>query len=643
MYLINLKIKNSYAHKNTDVYFEDGLNWLLGENEGGKTELLDLVGYALTGQGLRSKASEYKSLDVQLVFRINNEIFKVVRSKTTALYKVTYENDTVKEESLATGKTAVNGAIISRLGYDYSVFSRLNYSKQLEGIALTDSKTSERLALINKINGVDEANAFEKVLEGQKKDLKSQLKALDTGSMLDNIQFQIDEDIDHLANEESINELTDKGVELYESIKDLNNLAFHFKNLPQKPEFKESTFLSIMLDNYPFEQIKAIIMEAASLHKSRKDLLKKEKELQRTLEDLQEFIPDTLLTDEQLETYREVEANNKAYHKQEELIEAHKIICPNCEHEFTDSGLVNNYLLQNQVFSENVYNSNVQFRSKYLNKISSTEDALASVQSSLEDVSVKLEQIPVDFSESAVDESYAELDAYQKYLYQVSDYEDKLSKFCNTFKVTEKDFESVATKVQGLHSLEMAMSECSSMKDKLTSYMSKKNVYELALKTQAKIDKDIAELKDKIVVIDKVIEESKKIRLEIQNNCIPVLNNIASKMINKLTGGKRYGLTMNENFELSLDGKPIDSYSGSTIVLANVAFRIALIEMFFKKSFPVFIGDEIDAYADDTRAQHIHDALVKLEKEGYQLILVSHHALNFQGNKIQLADIKNKG
>ena len=643
MYLINLKIKNSYAHKNTDVYFEDGLNWLLGENEGGKTELLDLVGYALTGQGLRSKASEYKGLDVQLVFRINTEIFKVVRAKTTTLYKVTYENDTVKEESLATGKTAVNGAIISRLGYDYSVFSRLNYSKQLEGIALTDSKTSERLALINKINGVDEANAFEKVLEGQKKDLKSQLKALDTGSMLDNIQFQIDEDIDHLANEESIKELTDKGVELYETIKDLNNLAFHFKNLSQKPEFKESTFLAIMLDNYPFEQIKSIIMEASSLHKSRKDLLKKEKELQRILEDLQEFIPDTLLTDEQLEAYREVEANNKAYHKQEELIEAHKITCPNCEHEFTDSGLVNNYILQNQVFSENVYNSNVQFRSKYLNKISSTEDALASVQSSLEDVSVKLEQIPVDFSENAVDESYAELDAYQKYLYQVSDYEDKLSKFCNTFKVTEEDFESVATKVQELHSLEMAMSECSSMKDKLTSYMSKKNVYELALKTQSKIDKDIAELKDKIAVIDKVIEESKKIRLEIQNNCIPVLNNIASKMINKLTGGKRYGLTMNENFELSLDGKPIDSYSGSTVVLANVAFRIALIEMFFKKSFPVFIGDEIDAYADDTRAQHIHDALVKLEKEGYQLILVSHHALNFQGNKIQLADIKNKG
>ena len=45
-----------------------------------------------------------------------------------------------------------------------------------------------------------------------------------------------------------------------------------------------------MLDNYPFEQIKSIIMEASSLHKSRKDLLKKEKELKRTLEDLQEFI-----------------------------------------------------------------------------------------------------------------------------------------------------------------------------------------------------------------------------------------------------------------------------------------------------------------------------------------------------------------
>lgn len=250
MYLISLTIKNSFSHKHTEVHFAEGLNWLLGENEGGKTELLDMIPYSLTGQGLRSKASEYKDLDVQMVFRINDEIFKVHRAKTTSLKRLTYENDKIIEESLATGKTAVNTAIASKLGYNYSVFSKMNYSKQLEGIALTDAKTSERLALINMINGVDEANAFEKVLEGNKKELKAQLKALDTGSIVANLNFEIDKEIDDLANEATISELTEKGVEIYNQIKHLSKLSEQFKALPEKEEFKCTETLSNTLTRF---------------------------------------------------------------------------------------------------------------------------------------------------------------------------------------------------------------------------------------------------------------------------------------------------------------------------------------------------------------------------------------------------------
>ena len=95
-------------------------------------------------------------------------------------------------------------------------------------------------------------------------------------------------------------------------------------------------------------------------------------------------------------------------------------------------------------------------------------------------------------------------------------------------------------------------------------------------------------------------------------------------------------------FELLLDGKLLSAYSGSTQVTANVAFRISLIELFYKKTFPVFIGDEIDSFADKDRAEHIHTALNRLAKEGYQILLISHHSIKFEGNVIDLNAIKAK-
>ena len=117
-----------------------------------------------------------------------------------------------------------------------------------------------------------------------------------------------------------------------------------------------------------------------------------------------------------------------------------------------------------------------------------------------------------------------------------------------------------------------------------------------------------------------------------------MLNKKASTLVHKMTGGEHYSLTLSDTFELTLDSKPLSIYSGSTQVLANVAFRIALIEMYFKNTFPVFIGDEIDAFADEDRAQHIHKAIEKLSKEGYQIILISHHK-NLEYDNVNIIDL----
>ena len=88
MHVVNLTVKNGFAHKDTSVSFKVGINWLTGENEGGKSELLDMIGYSLFGKGLKTDLADYVGLEVSLFFKVKNEYYYVIRGKKTQLYKV---------------------------------------------------------------------------------------------------------------------------------------------------------------------------------------------------------------------------------------------------------------------------------------------------------------------------------------------------------------------------------------------------------------------------------------------------------------------------------------------------------------------------------------------------------------------------
>ena len=638
MNILQLIVINGYAHKNTVVNFKAGVNWLTGENEGGKTELLDMIQYALTGQGLRSDKSDYKGLDVSLYFKVLNKIYFIQRAKQTKLQEVEIKGDSfIKKEDIAVGITAVNNAIIERLGYDSSVYESLNYSKQLGSTALTDAKKTERINLINKINGVHEATAFEKFLDGQKKDIKSQLKVYQGNNLVELVDFTIEEELEPFCNPENVLDLTQRINKTYESVKELEDLRYQLAYIPKVINVSKS--LPDEVKDWTLEAVKTYIDEY-------KDYLYKDKENRKTNDKLAEqlskiAIPCNLKSEEELLEYERILQNNKAYELQQKLIKDHEITCPSCSHTFMPDHIheetLYEYLEPNMLQGE--YNSSKTYLTQDLPKMLrfNTElEALKSSVAALEQVELQsyphFGTVPLEALETAYKDIYA-------HTLQVANREKALKELFEK-NPTYKTVEDIEKILLYLPSIQLTLSQDTALKERGIAYAARKQVYEASVKAQANISNQIKILEDKLVVVEALLEESKRLKLEIQNNCIPVLNTIASKMINKLTGGKRYGLTLNDTFELQLDGKPIQAYSGSTIVLANVAFRIALIEMFFKKTFPVFIGDEIDAFADPIRAQHIHDSLLRLEKEGYQLILVSHNRLDFQGNKINLADIK---
>ena len=638
MNILQLIIINGYAHKNTVANFKSGINWLVGENEAGKTELLEMIEYALFGQGLRSDKGEYKGLDVSLYFKILDKIYFVQRAKQVKFQEVEIKGETfVKKADIAVGITAVNNAIIERLGYNHAVYESLNYSKQLDSTALTSANKTERINLINKINGVHEATAFEKFLDGQKKDIKSQLKVYQGNNLVELVDFTVDEDLEPFSDPDYVAELTHTINKTYEGVKHYEDLRYQVAYIPKIST--NSQELPLEVRDWDLEAVRVYIEQYKDyLYKVRDN----EKLNLKIIEDIKKIsVPFSLKTEEELREYERIVQNNKSYTLQQKLIKEHEVTCPSCSTTFAPEHITQETLYEfiELNISEQDYKVCKDYYERELPKLNRFNNDLEALKLTHEELERRRILSQPSYGTLSVEELETAYKGIYAHTLQTANRERLLKELFEK-NPTFKTVEEIQTILLHLPTMEYNLSQMTARKESGIAYVARKQVYEASVKAQANITKQVTSLEDKLVVIDALLDESKRLKLEIQNNCIPVLNTIASKMINKLTGGKRYGLTLNDTFELQLDGKPIQAYSGSTVVLANVAFRIALIEMFFKKTFPVFIGDEIDAFADVIRAQHIHDSLLKLDKEGYQLILVSHNLLDFQGNKINLADIK---
>jgi DNA repair exonuclease SbcCD ATPase subunit len=95
-------------------------------------------------------------------------------------------------------------------------------------------------------------------------------------------------------------------------------------------------------------------------------------------------------------------------------------------------------------------------------------------------------------------------------------------------------------------------------------------------------------------------------------------------MLAQMTGGARGRIVVDEDFEIQVDGQPLNTLSGSGKVCANLAVRLGLGRILTNGVFPVFMGDEMDASMDNDRAGHLHDALCALEGKLTQILVITH-------------------
>lgn len=652
MNLIQISIKNTYAHKDTVINFKNGINYITGKNESGKTVVLGMIAYGLFGTGaLRGPVTDYKKLSVSLVFSINNIIYNVQRNTKDILSQVitTKEDgkDVISLKEIAIGKSPVNSHIIEILGYGLDVFYKMNFSQQLDGDSYATSKKSERLELINKINGVDEANSLEKYLEAKKKSYKSEIKGLDMSSVINNITFTSNPKLDHLSQKD-VEELSNKSVELYNRITELEKILTAHMMIPKVDQdvlqviktLSDKSYFSLT-DNFTRIPVHTYIEEYEAHEKA---VIANESLVHRLTQTLKANVfvskkTHDLITQEEVNELQRILENNHNFKHKELLLSKGSIQCPSCSETFPL-----------------MYESMESIKDLEYIECNYTEKEIRLAVSFVEQLRDKCLQYRIDLLE-AMDEMtrLSKINPYVSLQKARSDYLQLTNskKLVEDYEKASSRFKEQFPKITDISQVQSELSSCKAMLDDISSkrnqlelYLREKSVFTSAQESKKQIDLVIKERQIKIKSYDEFIEESKAIKLAIQNRSIPSLNKKASEIINKMTGGEHYSLTLSDTFELLLDGKLLSAYSGSTQVTANVAFRISLIELFYKKTFPVFIGDEIDSFADKDRAEHIHKALNRLAKEGYQILLISHHSINFEGNVIDLNAIKstkNKG
>jgi DNA repair exonuclease SbcCD ATPase subunit len=165
--------------------------------------------------------------------------------------------------------------------------------------------------------------------------------------------------------------------------------------------------------------------------------------------------------------------------------------------------------------------------------------------------------------------------------------------------------------------MESDLIESKLYEENLKRYKSDKERYD-------KLLSEIEEKKEAMSEIDNEINGLTEFMTRVKNSIIPSLSKVSSELVSEMSGGETTEIKINDDFEITADGKEICLLSGGEEAGVNLAIRLALSSILTRKVFNVFIGDEVDQSMDDERAELTANTLRNLNKQIEQMILISH-------------------
>lgn len=577
--LRKLYIDNGFRHFDRTFEFEKGLTGIIGKNESGKSLIVEFIRFALFGSAaLRGKSDDYKKLHVELWFSIKGQEYHVIRKAG----KVELYRDGAE---LASGTKPVNAAIIDALGYDLTVFDVANACNQGNVEALSNMRPTERKAMVDRTIGLD---VLDDVIA------HCGAEALAAKKLADALSKNLVEPVEPEMPEDYV-----FSTDLAEPLR----LA---RSLQQKRSQLQGWLTAAPAQ--PSAPAKCSVAETVETLVRYQDQRSK---LQRELVEVENSLKALVLpkySKEYLDQKAEQWVAYGFWLQKKRFLDQGDLCCPSCNHTWPIAAeALKSFEGVVEVEKPEITEMQIKVERDRLGNVDKLDElsgVLNTLTAQLADMPDRSADLKLRLEADAAEAQYAaQMRAYDAY--QV-DYTAKKAEF-DALENIDKTVETLAAQHQTALIYERdrkayneAVVRFNAARDQVAEYVQKSDEY--------------AEAKRRVQAL----------KVQVKTHLLPSLNKVASILLNQMTGGERYEVLVDEDFEITIDGQPIGTLSGSGKAVANLAVRIALGQILTNKVFSVFFADEVDAAMDDDRAAYTAQALRRLTDLIGQVVIITH-------------------
>lgn len=582
--------------------FKPGLTVITGENEAGKSFVLEMIRYALFGSdALRSVKTDYSKLEVTLKIEVKGKLYTIVREGNKATIN--------KTESV--GTTSVNNYIVKLLGFGLLVFDISANVKQHELDKLTkDMRPTERRKIIDDVTGLSQ---FEKAEKECREESNSFLKLVDAlkAQMVEPIEPAVPDDYEPSEDIKTRLDIEIRNQALRDNFEEMSK--------PSKPQIPEASE-----DDIEHEA-------------DRKQWFRQATQLQDQIDDLPEV--DTTYSASELKDFlkyfeQEQRGPLPTGHSVEELSawsrdiairrrEEEPIKCGECGAIVTGRELPPQPpLTQKEIQEETTRQSNWKgFR---------YDDSLVEPPISQEQTAIYLEGYKSQPERTLLEKQLEDMgpepeDRSQQATEWAKYVEDK-----DQYERDSKAYVQYLTKKAAIDDLPEPEKYLQEKYEMALRYETLTSRYEATLEVYETQQTQLEKAQDKREGFKRGSNALKDARKDVKRYLVPSLSKVASHLLTEMTDGERREIKIDEDFEIWVDNQHVRTLSGSGTSIVNLAIRIALGQVLTQSIIPIFMADEIDGDMADRRTKATHDSLRRLKDKLKQIIIVTHK--DFQGD-----------
>lgn len=562
-----LYLNNCFTHMDQTFTFEQGLSGVIGPNESGKSLIVEMIRYALFGSAaLRGKAEDYKKLHVELDFTVQGEDFTVVRKGNKS---------TLEGARQASGTKPVNEAIRSILGYDLGVFDVANACNQGNIEALSNMTPAARKAMVDRTVGLNQLDHLITFCSTEGNALKREADAV-SSSLVEPIEPTIPEGY------RPSSEIT---IPLDEQ-REFHQLEGWLRQTPREPTPPgEAPTVETVKQLLQYQDNRSAV----------------ERSIQNLRRELSSLEPE-LYTYEELTLAEEQHEAADLWRQKERLLAQGHICCPECNHSWPVADLSGLEDIEPASFPDITKTEIKKHRARLGNN-------------------ARIEQLEKQLVDTIVPpDRHSDLGARQAWEAEVEIYERQkvaFDRYHEDLPAKKARLEELQGIDEEVTRLQEELNQCRQYERDLVRYEAEKERFE-------QLSSEVETLRLKSDDYLKAREVLKELKVKVKTFLLPSLNKVASVLLSQMTGGERYLVEVDEDFEIQIDGQPINTLSGSGKAVANLSIRIALGQILTNKVFSLFMADEVDAAMDDERADYTAQSLRRLTDMVGQVILVTH-------------------